>query len=133
MNNTINKEWVSQTIQTLTEQSEELLFLLKAKQGEDGIIKLSLKELAAALKASVPAASERLERLIDFGLIQRIDSRSYTLVHTNLAQTPMAKIEELMQVVADMPNSSYSQQAEALGISVEELEIVYGFLVLLLK
>lgn len=133
MNNTIDKQWVSRKVQSLIALSQELISFLETKQGEDGTIRITLKDLAAELKTSVPSATERLERLIDFGLVRRIDSRSYQMVHTNLAQTPLTKIEELMQVVSDVPSSSYKQQAEALGISVEELEIVYGYFVLLLK
>lgn len=129
----IVSENIAGKLNEFAEQAHDLIFLLRAKQNAEGISSLSAKEMAAVLNASIPAAKERIEKLIGLGLVEKTGFNSYKVIHSDLDRTHYGVVTGLTRVLSDMPNASYKEQAEALGISQKELEIVYGLLVYLIR
>ncbi|TMV46588.1 hypothetical protein FE783_25070 [Paenibacillus mesophilus] len=129
----IATENISGKLNQFAEQAQDLIFLLRAKQNQDGISTLSVKEMATVLHTSVDAAKGRIDKLIGLGLVEKIGSNSYKMIHSDLERTSYGAVTKLAAILSDMPNATYKEQAEAMGITQKELEMVYGLLVYLLR
>ncbi|PYI54510.1 hypothetical protein [Paenibacillus flagellatus] len=133
MVNTIDMRLVRDKLNVISEQFAETLFLLKAKQNADGVSLVTRKEMAAAMRITPKSAVERIDGLIRFGLVEKLDDKSYKIVHTEVERTALGMVTGLIRVVSEQPDASYKRQAEALGITVKELEYVYETLVDLIR
>lgn len=124
---------ITDKLDEVMEQVREIVVLLKTKQNEEGLSIIPLKEMAAALKVNRNVAKERIDRLAEFGLVKKSGSGTYKLIQTELQLTPFGTLSELARVITEMPNSTYEEQAAALGMTSKELEAAYGLLIYLLR
>ncbi|MFE5321843.1 winged helix-turn-helix transcriptional regulator [Paenibacillus sp. NPDC056579] len=129
----IERERIEANIQYLVTQYKGLVVLLLAKKNNDGVSRISQSDMAAHLGISQTAVSKRLKKFIDFGLIEKVGIAGYRVIHADFMKTPLGKMFDLLKIIDQRPNLSYKQQADELGVTVKEVEIIYGYLVYLLK
>lgn len=129
----IATENITGKLKEAAEQARKLVKLLEAKQNAEGISHLSIHEMSTALKLSRSLAKERIGLLIDFGIVRKNGLNAYKLIQTDLDLSPYGTLSELAKVITDMPNSTYEEQAAALGMTDKELEAAYGLLIYLLR
>ncbi|TDF99440.1 helix-turn-helix domain-containing protein [Paenibacillus piri] len=129
----IERENVEANLHYLVAQYSGLVELLLAKKGNDGISRLSKSDMAAHLGISQTAISKRLKKFIHFGLIEKSGIAGYRVIHTDFMETPLGRVFDLLTIIEATPNLSYEQQAKELGVSVHEIEMIYGYLVYLLN
>ncbi|RKN86799.1 hypothetical protein [Paenibacillus ginsengarvi] len=129
----IATENITGKLKEAAEQARKLVKLLEAKQNAEGISHLSIHEVSTALKLSRSLAKERIGLLIDFGIVRKNGLNAYKLIQTDLDLSPYGTLSELAKVITDMPNSTYEEQAAALGMTDKELEAAYGLLIYLLR
>lgn len=129
----IAKENITGKLERFAEQVHDLLYLLETRRNAEGVSTLGAKEMAKVLNIPVPAAKARVDKLIDLGIVEKMGSASYKIVQPDLERTPYGTVTRLARILVDMPNATYKEQAEAMGISQKELEVVYGLLVYLIR
>lgn len=125
----IDAEKVIMKIEFLDEKYRELIAVLRENEDEQGISSITEFEIAKTLGAPQKVISKRIKRFADFGVIEQINSSSYRIIQPDILSTPLGRVGELLNVIHSSSNLSYQQQAEMLGLSMSELEIVYSYLV----
>lgn len=116
----------------LLQQYRTLIYILVEKQNNDGISPVTVTELSRVLRLSYADISLRMKKCMELGLIEAADPSGYHVIHSDLTNTPIGQMSQLLQLIQQMPDSSFKQQAEQLGFTLEELEAVYGYFIYLL-
>lgn len=110
------------------ENYQRLIKLIKLKTIEDERCTLPHKVMANFLDVTSDEITRWLDQLIQFKIIEKVGPGSaYRVV--NLAEEPtfLDKMAQLLVLIKEEPYLSFQQQAEALGISMKELEGLFGF------
>jgi hypothetical protein len=115
----------------LTDKYQELIEIIQSNSDHEGTCRLSPKVLANFLNVESSHISSWLPKLVTLGYL-KVEGASYRINPIDAEQSPLLKIAELMQVLAENRELNFGQQAEALQVSMNELEAIYGCFVLLI-
>lgn len=120
--------FIQSNISSLVKQYRDIYEWLLSKQDENGVSKTAPTDIASNLGLSETTVLKRIRKLTELGLIERIDNTGYSILFADFTFTPLSRIEDLLSVIEAMPHLSYSEQAEKLEISMQELEAIYGYM-----
>lgn len=116
------------------ESYKKLAALLQSTKNSDGICTLSVKVLSNFLDTTPEAVTSSLGKLTDFGIITSNRSlNEFKMLQPDLEQSPLGITQSLLQLLIDKPDYSFQQQANELHVTLQELEILYGYFVSILK
>lgn len=127
------RENIIADLQYLVEQYSRLVDLLMEKENNDGVSRLSYSDMAKHLGITKTAVSTKLNKFLNFGLIEKAGIAGYRVIHKDFMNTSLARIFDLLKIIDESPNLSYKQQAEKMGVTVKEIQNIYGYLVYLLN
>ncbi|WP_152394439.1 hypothetical protein [Paenibacillus guangzhouensis] len=116
----------------LLQQYRTLIYILLEKKNEAHISTVTVTELSKVLRLSHADIASRIKKCIGFGILEAVEPTGFRVLQSDLTYTPIGYMAQLLQVIKQLPESSFEQQADAMQISVKELESVYGYFLYLL-
>ena len=116
----------------LLQQYRTLIYIILEKKNESDVSHVTVTELSKVLRLSPADISSRIKKCISFGILEAAEPTGFRVLQTDLQCTPFGYMAQLLKVIQQLPESSFEQQAEALRISVKDLEAVYGYFLYLL-
>lgn len=117
---------IEEKLGQFAERVRMLIGLLKSKQNKEGVSSIGTREIAKGLHVTSEEARELLDNLIRLGLVEKTGFNTYRVVHEDLERTPFGVVTGLARILSALPNASYQEQAQVLGIPQKQLELVYG-------
>ncbi|MBE1441590.1 hypothetical protein [Paenibacillus sp. OAS669] len=116
------------------ESYKKLTDLLQSTANNEGKCSLSVKVLSNFMDTTTQDITSTLKKLSDFGIIQSNRSlNEFKVLQPDLEQSPIGLAQSLLRLLVDKPDCSFQQQADELQVSLQELEILYGYFVIILK
>lgn len=116
----------------LLQQYRTLIYIILEKKNDAGVSTVTVTELSKVLRLSPADISSRIKKCIDFGMLEAAEPTGFRVLEADLQYTPIGYMAQLLKVIQQFPESSFEQQADAMRISVKELESVYGYFLYLL-
>ncbi|MNH95750.1 hypothetical protein D3C73_484000 [compost metagenome] len=107
---------------------QALLDLISQHSDPEGICRLSPKVIANFLDVEVVDVATWLVHLIDLGFIEK-KATYYRVIPMNVKKSPLEWFKDLLNLIGERPSLNFNQQAEALNISLKDLEFLYGYFV----
>ncbi|GED72579.1 hypothetical protein BRE01_62810 [Brevibacillus reuszeri] len=109
-----------------------ILNLLLSKADDNGIARISQPEIATMMGLSQTAVANKFKFLRKYGLIEKVgEKNAYKVLSTNLlSKTPFGTMFAIVRLIEDNPEvfSSFAKQSEILGVSMNEIQVAWGFL-----
>lgn len=109
---------------------QRLIKLIKLKTIEEDRCTLPHKVMANFLDVASDEITRWLDRLIQFGMIEKLGPGSvYRVVNPAEEVNKLDRMAELLVLIKEQPDLSFEQQAGTLGITMQELEALFGFFI----
>ncbi|MEK3723501.1 hypothetical protein [Paenibacillus sp. FSL H8-0034] len=116
------------------ENYNRLLKLIDLKSLEDGSCTLPHKVMANFLDVTHTDIVKWIDKLIDFGIIEQVGThKAYKRKNSEAENPSLNCLIDLLKLFKESPNLSFSQQAESLDISIQELEYLFGMLIQIIE
>jgi hypothetical protein len=107
-----------------------LLKLIELKSSVDGVCSLPHKVMANFLDATPEDVQKWLKKLLEFGIIEKVaPDYTYKIIDSELEHSPLDYVADLLNLLKENPELSFFLQAKALGITVQELELLFGLII----
>lgn len=112
---------------------QEIINILIDNKGDDGLCRVSQKEVGSKVKISQTLVSKCLIRLEQSDkCIEKISPGIYKVNHDNiLKHGPLAKVLKYCAAVnndASIMSMRYDEQAKLLDMTVDEIKMIWGYL-----
>jgi hypothetical protein len=129
MNTMFTADTVDQIMNRI-DNYQRVIKLIRLKSIEDGACSIPHKVMANFLDVTQADIHKWIGRLIEFGIIEQMgSSNTYKMIHTDMEYSSLDQVMDLLKLLKETPNLSFFLQAKTLGISIKELELLFGFLI----
>lgn len=115
-----------------------LIKLIELKSIEDGVCSLSHKVMANFMDTTQEHIKKWLDKLLEFGIVKQVDGQSgtnhtYKIINSEFEYSPLDHVLDLLNLLKASPELSFFLQAKSLGISIQELELLFGLLIQIME
>lgn len=112
------------------ENYQRLVKLIRLKTIEEDRCTLPPKVMANFLDVASDDMARWLDKLLQLGIIEKLGPGNvYRVVNPTEEKNKLDKIAELLVLIEEQPQLSFEQQAELLGVTIQELEGLFGFFI----
>lgn len=108
----------------------DILETIQERIKEDGIARISQKEIGNSLSISATLVSQRMKQLIRNGALEKIKPAHYRVLTINLGGTPYRDVHQVMEFINLYPQwiKAYKKQAEKLNIPLNDIQRAWGYI-----
>jgi hypothetical protein len=121
---------ISEQTKVKFKQFMEILDLLDKRSNNDGVSKITQKEISEIIKTSPTNVSKKLNLLQKYGAIHKIGAGHYKLLHNDIMFTPYRNVVKVISLVVKEPSliREYKVQSEILILDYWEVQQAWGFI-----